>query len=354
MNTNSVFFSILIPVYNVEKYLLKCLNSVVQQDYSKYEIIIIDDGSTDKSIEIIKKIYETNKKIKYYTQENQGLISTRRSLLKYAKGDYLLFLDSDDYLEKNTLSYLNDKIEEYNADLLIFKYKRFGFGKTEEAPSVFFNERIFYKFNKKELIEKMVSSSDLNNLVCKVFRKELVDLENDYADYKTLKNGEDLLQSIPIVFSAQKIIYLDKALYNYRINEDSITSKLNLNFFNDVTNVRKKLLEYIRMNKLDTFEISKNFKKFYLDSVLEFLIVLENSDTNGIQKKEHIKKIKESIFFQEMSKDFSFKNIKLKNKLTFIILKSNFPYDIKILKNYLFTINLAIKIKTKLKSKLKK
>lgn len=354
MNKKGAFFSILIPVYNVEKYLLECLNSVLQQDYHNYEIIIIDDGSTDKSIEIIKNTCKANNKIKYYMQENQGLILTRRSLLKHAQGDYILFLDSDDYLEKNTLSYLNSKIEKYHTDLLIFKYKRFGVEKTKEATGVFSHDTIFHKGNKKELVERMVSSSDLNNLVCKVFKKELVDLETDYSDYKRLNNGEDLLQSIPIIFAAEKIIYLDKAFYNYRMNEDSITSKLNLNFFYDVTNVRKKLLEYIKNNKLDDRKILLKFKSFYLDSILEFLIVLENSNISDSDKKMHIKEIKNDIFFKEMSNKFSLKNIRLKNKLTFIILKNDFTYDLKILENYLYAINLAIKTKKKLKSKFKK
>jgi len=354
MKKNSVFFSILIPVYNVEKYLLECLESAIQQNYSEYEIIIIDDGSTDKSINIIKQVSKYNKRIRYYQQENQGLILTRRSLLKYAKGDYLLFLDSDDYLEKNTLSYLNEKIESFNADLLIFKYKRFSEEKNEEAFNVFKDEKLFDQFNKKELIEKMASSSVLNNLVCKVFKKELIDFENDYYEYKTLKNGEDLLQSIPIVFAAKKIIYLDKALYNYRVNDDSITSKLNFNFFEDITIVRKNLYEYIKNNNMDTIELLKKFQNFYLNSVLEFLIVLEGSNISNIEKKMYMKKIIDNEFFVKMLRNCSIKNIKMKNKLTFIILKTNVLYSISVLRFFLCLINMITIVKKNIKSKMKK
>ena len=95
------FFSILIPVYNVEKYVAQCLESVLSQDYDNYEIIIIIDGATDSSALICEDFAERDQRIKLVYQENKGLLIARRNLLKHVNGEYVLFLDSDDFWENN-------------------------------------------------------------------------------------------------------------------------------------------------------------------------------------------------------------------------------------------------------------
>ena len=99
---NKYKFSIIVPVYNVENYVDKCIKSILNQTYKNYEVIIINDGSTDNSLNIINK-YKNNKKIKIITQKNKGLSNARNNGMKMATGDYLLFIDSDDYIEDKLL-----------------------------------------------------------------------------------------------------------------------------------------------------------------------------------------------------------------------------------------------------------
>ena len=111
-------FSIIVPVYNVEKYIEKCLESILNQTYDNFEIIVINDGSTDNSKKILDN-YKTNKKIKIINQDNQGLSIARNNGLGAASGDYILFIDSDDYIEEELLSTLNKNIN--NEDLIRFQ-----------------------------------------------------------------------------------------------------------------------------------------------------------------------------------------------------------------------------------------
>lgn len=105
-----IVFSIIVPVYNVEKYLDECLNSILNQSFKDYEVIVVNDGSTDNSYEILKK-YKKNEKINIYTQNNHGLSYTRNVGVKKAKGDYLVFIDSDDYIEKDYLLKISKVID---------------------------------------------------------------------------------------------------------------------------------------------------------------------------------------------------------------------------------------------------
>ena len=112
--------SIIVPVYNVEKYLDQCVNSLINQTYDKIEIILVDDGSKDNSGKICDKFCEENSNMKVIHKKNEGLISARRIALEMSSGDYCVFCDSDDFLEKNALEELHNVISSKNPDLIIY------------------------------------------------------------------------------------------------------------------------------------------------------------------------------------------------------------------------------------------
>ena len=122
MNENNIFFSVIVPVYNVEKYIEKCIESIFNNQINDVEIIIVNDGSTDNSRNIINK-YAERDNIVIIDQENAGLSAARNSGLKIAKGEYILFLDSDDYLEPEALDILYKVVCESRADLYVFARK---------------------------------------------------------------------------------------------------------------------------------------------------------------------------------------------------------------------------------------
>ena len=147
-------FSILVPVYNVEKYLEQCLESIMAQTFTDFEVILVDDGSRDKS-GLICDTYAQKypEKIRVFHKENEGLLLTRRFSLKQAKGEYIVFVDSDDYVAKNLLETLAENFEFYACDMLLYNFVRFVEGEEGESSPIipFPDGTVFEGDNKYEL-----------------------------------------------------------------------------------------------------------------------------------------------------------------------------------------------------------
>ena len=118
-------FSVIVPVYNVSTYLSECMESIIGQTYKNLEIICINDGSTDKSLEVLKTKYSNINKVSIYTQNNQGLSSTRNNGVRLARGKYIYFIDSDDLLEDNALETMYNKLDTNKLDILFFDAESF-------------------------------------------------------------------------------------------------------------------------------------------------------------------------------------------------------------------------------------
>jgi glycosyltransferase involved in cell wall biosynthesis len=298
------FFSVLIPVYNTEKYLEECIESVLNQKYKYFEIILIDDGSTDLSGIICDKYAEQNRQIKVYHQKNNGPLIARRYAISKANGNFYLFLDSDDYWDKNLLETVNKIIYEYDCDLVIFNHRRVSESGIylSDGVTIFDDRTVFNHDNKNIIFKKIISSSNLNNLAFEVVKRDIVD-EGDYYKYGKIKNGNDLLQSLPFVYNAKKIVYINKILYNYRQISDKVAKKVNINFFEDVSTVRYILLKYIRKLKLDDNNNLESFYKFYLKIISKNINNLINNRITKVEKIETLKRLK-SIHLYLKARDY--------------------------------------------------
>lgn len=204
-------FSIIIPVYNVENYIRKCLDSVMQQGYCNYEVIVVNDGSTDCSQSIIDEYTNKDPRICGYIKKNGGLSDARNFGLQYVTGDYIVFLDSDDYLEEDLLQRLNNVLEQHGKVDLV----RYSFQKVDE---------------KGEVIEKIISDDfvnfDMKDAVEKIWEKDCVEPAWSYA-YRTaffMENGfqypkgfyhEDYGLTPYIILKAEKISSLSYVGLNY-------------------------------------------------------------------------------------------------------------------------------------------
>ena len=154
--------SIIIPVYNVEKYLRQCLDSVVNQTYRNFEVVCVNDGSTDTSIEILQEYKKEYSNFRVYTQENKGLGITRNVGVSHATGDYLYFLDSDDYIEPDLIEELTKIItENKNIDIIKFKGSAFDCITGEEIEYPYINMEYIPKnlFNRKISFEEIVDQN---------------------------------------------------------------------------------------------------------------------------------------------------------------------------------------------------
>lgn len=223
-------FSILIPVYNTKAYLADCMDSVLKQNFEDYEVILVDDGSTDGAGELCDSY--ANLRVKVVHKENQGLLMARRTAIELAKGEYCIFLDSDDALMSGALAGIDSKLRQTQADILIYNAALVyddDFSRPRIRKAVF-PDRVFIGENEKvPIYEKLLNSWDLNSIWSKAIRAQL--MKNDDTDYEAIKEnsmGEDLLQSFYPISRAQTIEYTGDCYYYYRQSATGMTRALDI------------------------------------------------------------------------------------------------------------------------------
>jgi glycosyltransferase involved in cell wall biosynthesis len=272
-----ILYSILIPVYNVESYLKECLDSVLNQTYKNFEVILIDDGSTDSSGKICDEYKLLDNRIKVFHQTNKGPLATRCEALRRASGDYCLFLDSDDFWDKDLLETINEATMTSQCDMVIYRYKR-----VSESGIFISNSVSLFKdksvINKDVLYKYIINSSNLNSLWTKAVKRTIIDIDNDYSNYSSIKHSEDLLQSLVLFYRAETIVYVDKPLYNYRIRKGSITQQVSKNFISDTSIVRGVLLEYLKKLGYDNEGTLGEFYRHYINNILNYFYIIIYAD----------------------------------------------------------------------------
>ena len=207
-----ILYSIIIAVYNVEKYLEECLDSILAQSYSNWEVILVDDGSTDDGSGKICDAYaQKDERFQVFHRKNEGSLMARRYGLSKSRGDYLLFIDSDDYIHKDLLKSVDKIIAQTQSDLVIYRFKWVNKVKEVDSEIIFPEGTIIGKdgLPKSVLWERLPACNSLNNLCIKVAKRQCLDLETDYSKYAFLQFGTDLMQSLPILDRAQKIYFME-------------------------------------------------------------------------------------------------------------------------------------------------
>ncbi len=279
--------SVIVPVYNVGKYIDRCMDSLINQTLDDIEIIIINDGATDNSEEIIKKY--NSSKIKYFKRTNHGIGNTRNFGLKQASGEYIGFVDSDDYIEKNMYEKLYNKAQSDDLDLVICDFFR-DFEETNTST-------IEHIKGLEDGYTNLKKSSDLINTVNlspwnKLYKRELIDTSID-------KFPENLkYEDTPFVFKmldkASKIGKVDIPLYHYMIHKNSETTIMDKRVF-DIFEIFNIILK-------------ENGHKEYLRSSLEYLLVERLTNYNIQQRNQKDKNLREK--FIDMSFDYLNRNCK--------------------------------------------
>lgn len=295
-------FSVLIPVYNVEKYLKQCLDSVLAQNWENIEVILVDDGSTDNSGKICEEYAANDYRIKVIHKKNEGLLLARRTAIKEATGDYFMFLDSDDYWEEGLLGSVSAIIDKYNCDLVLFNYKNVYLNKQEKNESLFENESVFEGETKKEIYKIALEGTELNNLVLKIVKKDIVDIYDDYREFKDVSNAEDAMQSAPLLVKAKKIVYLDECFYCYR-KQTGMTSYINAAEILSITKARGKITQIYEDTKFDLkesiekehFNYLKNFKQYILYGYMDNPSILRQS-CEAVFSTDFYKRAKKSAY----------------------------------------------------------
>lgn len=205
--------SILSPCYNVEAFLPQCIDSIIKQTYTNLQIVLIDDGSNDDTWSVMQHYADNDTRIEIYHQHNQGVSSTRNNLLDKIKGEYVLFVDSDDWIEPDTIEFLITKALAHSADIVMCAMV-----KNDDTPSSDYTEKLLDQDTtiKKFLFHKELSGSLWNKLV----KSSL--LHNIRFDHR-ISYGEDALFCWHVLQRVNTVVMTDRRLYHHRMNENSLS-----------------------------------------------------------------------------------------------------------------------------------
>ena len=321
--------SIIIPIYNAQEYLDKCLQSLQKQTLTQIEIILVDDGSTDKSINICYKYANIDSRFKIIHLQNSGAAQARKIGVINSCGKYIGFVDADDWVECNMYEILYNYAIRYLADIVICKFFDDVYINTKRALK--YNHFLKSGLYDKESIQKNIESNLLYSnkynrsilppgLWDKLFRRELLIKNIKYIKTDILI-GEDQLWSLPCIIDANSIYVSDKYLYHYRNVEFSITKRYKKNYFNNIIKYIMALKEIL---------IEKNRKNLLnqLDLIMATRIVnaiineLKNDEVNFSNKKSIILYYRKNKIISKCFDDINYKiHSNIKEKLIWNLVK---------------------------------
>ena len=293
---NNIKFSIMTPVYKVERYLPECIESVLGQTYGNFEFILVDDGSPDHSGEICDEYAKKDSRIRVFHKPNGGLMHTRRYALERAQGDYYVFLDSDDYLSLNTLETLSRYISETGADCVIYGFEWLRpEGMVHAQCAACDCGRVIT--DKRELYNIVFNDEAYNSLWRKCAKASCFD-GRDHSRYYHIKRGEDLLQSLEIIENAGSFLFIPETLYCYRVNPASITHSDSYEGYRANFEVRETVLEFLGKSGVFTEEDYDRLRNNDMDRVaVELKRICRYAPTREA-KREAIASIRDSAYYK--------------------------------------------------------
>lgn len=275
MKTDSMI-SIIVPVYNVEKYLDRCVQSILIQSFKRFELILVNDGSTDNSFEICQKYRKKDSRVILISQENKGLSAARNTGLNNAHGDYICFIDSDDFIEKDYLKLLLNNLKSNNADISMCEYflsnekgKKYSIVKFNEPKniSILSGKNTFNYFYEDNCVPNVVA---WNKLYKASLFKELRYKEGYYF--------EDEFIARPLFYAAKRVSFLREPLYNYVQRSGSIMdSAWNLKKYEDRQLMYEERIDYFKNN-------DRRLYKFAVQQYKDWIIGIDYENCNNLDK----------------------------------------------------------------------
>lgn len=317
-----VEISVIIPAYNVEKYIGECLDSLINQSFTDIEIICVDDGSTDSTPDILNEYGDIDSRIKIITQKNRGAGASRNAALDIAEGEYVQFLDADDYLNADSLEKMHSISKQKDLDLLLFKMANFN-DKTGEKDYDYSNMPFLLEID-KEVFDYHDFKDDLLEVdvspCTKFFKKDLV----EYIRFPEGLIFEDNAFYIDYILDAERIHFLDECLYNRRIRRNSVITKASDRYIDliEIYNIIYQKFEdkglYLEfreklfMRKIDSLYyrftlINPEYKQDYFDAMKASFLEQEEEYENELNPSEidgYCKNIFEAVLSSQNPEEF--------------------------------------------------
>lgn len=297
--------TIIIPVYNTEKYIKNCFDSIINQSFSNFEVIVINDGSTDNSLKICNKYSKIDSRFKIYNFKNQGAAKARNSALDIANGEYIIFVDSDDWLEKDAIKNHIREIKDF--DMVIgcsqncyFKEDKFLYKKID----------YFYKENKylsKEEVRRMYVDIATNGVSHaphnKMYKKSIID--KYHIRFPDRKKYEDLAFNNQYIDKIDSLRIINSYDYNYRVSDlEGVALKLPPNMFEIFTAVNNELINLLKSWNVYDEKSKRMLKSKYITEVASCINNTYNPNLNYTfsERRNYIKRLIKDEKVQEACK----------------------------------------------------
>lgn len=279
-------FSVIVPVYNVEKYIGRCIESILEQTFGDFELILVDDGSSDRSFEVCNQYLLKDKRIKMIHQENKGVSAARNTGLKEATGKYIVFVDGDDTIERFFL-YCLAQVDD-NVDLVICGNKQISTkGKVSAVRQ--YEPEVILELTRENILQ-MIDNHSIDYIWAKRYKMDIIRQRNLFFD-ESLNLGEDTYFVACYLNESQSVQYIEKVVYQYYKYSHETLSSLNVNFNQRLSEANQKISDILekKYGKISDAEIWK--KKIYSDYPYIIFYILKNEKWGNIKKYQFLKSI---------------------------------------------------------------
>ncbi|MBO5530138.1 MAG: glycosyltransferase family 2 protein [Bacilli bacterium] len=318
---NKKLFSIIIPIYNSANTLERCIDSIIKQDYKNLEIILVNDGSKDNSLKICEKYKKMDNRIILINKENGGVSSARNEGLKIAKGEYISFVDSDDYIEKNMYTLISNTFEKNACDVVIFNM----FFENDNNEIIYDLNHSNFNFKKFDFPTYSYYTKTISGYACnKVYSRKLIYQENHNIKFNCdVYIAEDSLFGYEVFNNSKDISYsyINDRLYHYVLSNSSATNTTfnykKLTYFD----VIKKEIEILNDNNIN----NSFLKADYIINSVRYNVFMKK---NNFKYDKRFEKIK--ITAKKFKKEINYKELRL-DLIIKLIIANYFPFFYKFL-----------------------
>ena len=281
-----ILVTIIVPVYNAEKCLEKCLNSLLEQTYRNIEIVLINDGSTDNSLNICNSFRRKCDFIKVINKKNEGVSIARNIGIEHSNGDYIIFVDSDDYVDKYLVEKMLKIFIEKNIDWTICGYKKvfFNKGKITKEKIINYEEKFFEtKDDTIKYLYPLYNSKGFNALWNKMYKTEIIQKKKIKFN-PNINMGEDYIFNLNYLTAVNRLYIMNENLYRYRIEDNILTNKFEDKLFKNRMVIYNETINTLKKCGFDYNEVT--FDMLYIKFVYAQLMMLSHKHCNYDKEKK--------------------------------------------------------------------
>lgn len=323
--------SIIVPIYNVEKYLSQCLDSIINQTYNKLEIILVDDGSTDGCANICDEYAKNDYRIRVIHKKNAGLGMARNSGLEIANGDFVVYVDSDDWLEKNMVEKLLIAIDQEQADFAVCGYqKQTSNGQVLSRNSCCTTKIVFSNDEIKDMVLLPIlgttaeARNDIDREMCvwtNMYRMSIIKENHLRFVSERAYLSEDLFYNINYIMHVKRAVFIPECLYNYRLNDFSLTNVYRENRFQLLCNLYNNEIDLLK--KYELYEDAKQrVQRTFIMKMRNSIRILVNSNNETKAKRyEDLKKILNSKMARTILNEYPIHKYKISLRIPVVFMK---------------------------------